>query len=122
MSAIFDTNIIINHLKSVPAAKKILEEYSGNEKVGICSVTAYGLAIGTKNSYEEDSLSVFLSHAEIYPLDLKSAREVVVFYKKLRDDGSQLSIADTLILGTANANDEVFVTLDMDLRIHTKRS
>ncbi len=112
--AIFDTNIIIDHLRGVSEAKKILEEYSVNEKVGISTITAYELEIGIKNVNEEKGLSLFLSHAEVYSFDLKSAREAATFYKKQKGIGKQLSIGDTLILGTAKANDETFVTQDKD--------
>ena len=45
---------------------------------------------------------------------MKSVVEAAIFYRELRKRGKQLSIADTLILGTAKANDEQFITMDKD--------
>ena len=112
MMAIFDSNIIIDHLRGIPEAKKILEDYSRNEKIGISSITAYELMTSTNTIKEEEGLSLFLLHSIVYPLDFKAVCESASIYKQLRSRGFQLSMADTLILGVAKANDETFVTYD----------
>ncbi len=113
MMAIFDTNIIIDYLRDIPEAKKIMSEYSDGSGVGICAVFAFELAAGVKTR-EEGALLSFLLFVTVYPFDLKSAQEAAMLYKKLRSAGSELGTADMSILGTAKANDETFVTQDND--------
>lgn len=111
--AIFDTSIIIDYLRGKKEAKEVVEKFGDAVGIGMSTISCYEIMIGTK-SYDELEIGSFFQRINAYPLDMKSVVEAAIFYRELRKRGKQLSIADTLILGTAKANDEQFITMDKD--------
>jgi len=108
---VFDTNIIIDFLNGEKAAEDIVKNTTDNRGVKLTMVSCYELLSGASKSQEE-RLGAFLDSIIIYPLDMNSARIASEFYRESRKRGNELGIADILILATAKANDEIFVTQD----------
>jgi len=110
--AVFDTNVIIDFLNGSEAASTIIKKYK-ESGAAITSITCYELIKGIDGS-QKDLLQTLFDNVKIYDTDLKAAWLAGETYKHLRSSGSLLSEADLLIVSTAFANGENFVTQDKD--------
>ena len=108
---IFDTNIVIDYFRGKREAGEIIKKAADKRGISLSAVSCYEL-LGGALALEGNDLEALFSKTNIYPLDLKSARIAGRFYKEFREKGIELGVADTLILATAKANDEAFVTQD----------
>ena len=111
----YDTNIMIDYLRGRDEAADIIRKSTDQRGIGISAISCYELLEGVKGT-EEEALESLFSRIAIYNIDLKTARKASELHKKLRKDGSELSIADMFIVATAEANDELFVTQDSDFK------
>lgn len=93
MKAVFDTNILVDYLNGIPAAKRELEQY---EEVTISLVTWMEVLAGADDAKEEAVARDFLSQFNIQSLDKSVAERAI----KIRRQ-HKLKLPDAIIWGTA---------------------
>ena len=102
MKVVFDTNILVDYLNGIPAARNELEQY---EEVGISMVTWMEVLAGTEDAAEETITREFLSQFKIQPLDKTVAERAI----KIRRQ-HKLKLPDAIIWATAMELGRVLVT------------
>ena len=102
MKVVFDTNILVDYLNGIPAARNELEQY---EEVGISMVTWMEVLAGTEDAAEETITRDFLSQFKIQPLDKTVAERAI----KIRRQ-HKLKLPDAIIWATAMELGQVLVT------------
>lgn len=93
MKAVFDTNILVDYLKGVRAAKEELEKYRVRQ---ISIITFIEVMVGAKNAEEESAIRGFLATFEVLELSAEIAQEAISIRKELR-----LKIPDAIVYATA---------------------
>jgi len=102
MKVVFDTNILVDYLNGIPAARNELEQY---EEVAISMVTWMEVLAGTEDAAEETITRDFLSQFKIQPLDKTVAERAI----KIRRQ-HKLKLPDAIIWATAMELGQVLVT------------
>jgi len=102
MKAVFDTNILIDYLNGIEAAKEELERFS---KPAISLITWMEVLIGAKTREEEQTLRHFLERFETVELSDLVAEEAVRIRREHR-----LKLPDAIVWATATAQDALLVT------------
>jgi predicted nucleic acid-binding protein len=104
VNALFDTNILLDYLKGVSAARSEIARY---DDIAISVVTRIEVLVGTEPD-EEASTRAFLDRFTIIELDEKVSERAVVLRKKYR-----LKLSDAIIWASAQVHGRLFVTRDM---------
>jgi predicted nucleic acid-binding protein len=101
MKALFDTNILVDYLSGVAAAKVEISLYDDK---AISIITWMEVQIGTD---EADQMSVdrFLSKFTLLPLDAKVSAKAVALRRK-----SRIKLPDAVIWATAMVESRLLVT------------
>ena len=95
MRAVFDTNILIDYLNGVKAARSELAQYSVRQ---ISVITFIEVMVGAKNLEEEKVIRGFLASFEVLDLSAEIAQETIQLRKSLR-----LKVPDAIVYATARA-------------------
>jgi len=93
MKAVFDTNILVDYLNGIPAAKRELEHY---EEAAISLVTWMEVLAGADDAKEEAVTRDFLAQFDVRPLDKTVAERAI----KIRRQ-HKLKLPDAVIWATA---------------------
>jgi hypothetical protein len=93
MKAVFDTNILVDYLNGIPAAKRELEHY---EEAAISQVTWMEVLAGADDAKEEAVTRDFLAQFDVRPLDKTVAERAI----KIRRQ-HKLKLPDAVIWATA---------------------
>ena len=93
MKAVFDTNILIDYLNGIEAAKAELARYRARQ---ISIITFIEVMVGAKDAGEEKTIQGFLSSFETVELSAEIAKETIEVRKELR-----LKIPDAIVYATA---------------------
>jgi predicted nucleic acid-binding protein len=93
MKAVFDTNILIDYLNGIDAAKVELARYSIRQ---ISVISFIEVMVGAKNATEENAIQGFLGTFEILELSAEIAREAISIRKQFR-----LKIPDAIVYASA---------------------
>jgi predicted nucleic acid-binding protein len=93
MKAVFDTNILIDYLNGIDAAKAELARYS-NRQISVISYIE--VMVGAKNTSEENAIQGFLGTFEILELSAEIAKEAISIRKQYR-----LKIPDAIVYASA---------------------
>lgn len=101
LNALFDTNILVDYLNGISAAKAEVDLYDDK---AISIITWMEVQIGTD---EADQMSVdrFLSKFTLLPLDAKVSAKAVALLRKRR-----IKLPDAIIWATALAESRLLVT------------
>jgi predicted nucleic acid-binding protein len=99
--ALFDTNILIDFLNDVPAAREELDRY---ERHSISQVTWIEVMAGV-TPVDDAATRAFLETFEVVGLTAKGAEEAVRMRRS-----RQYKLPDAMILATAICNNLLFVT------------
>lgn len=104
-----DTDVLIDYLRSHPAAVEYLE--SRSETLLVSAVTVAELYAGVREGQERSALSTFLSAFEIVPVDRPTAERGGLFR---RDHGRShnTGLADALIAATVEQSQAQLVSLN----------
>lgn len=102
MKAVFDTNILIDYLSGIEAAKIELAQY---RKRQISIVTFIEVMVGAKDADEEATIRGFLASFEILELSSEIAKEAISIRKQLR-----LKIPDAIVYATARTQGCILVS------------
>jgi predicted nucleic acid-binding protein len=101
--ALFDTNILLDHLNSIPASSAELKRYAGS---AISIVTWMEVLVGA-DAGTEAKLRAFLNEFTVVGLDADIAERAIVLRRTYR-----LKIADAIIWASAQVHGMLFVTRD----------
>jgi predicted nucleic acid-binding protein len=93
MKVVFDTNILIDYLNGIDAAKAELARYS-NRQISVISYIE--VMVGAKNTSEENAIQGFLGTFEILELSAEIAKEAISIRKQYR-----LKIPDAIVYASA---------------------
>ena len=93
MKAVFDTNILIDYLNGIEAAKVELDRYR-NRQISVISYIE--VMVGAKNTSEENAIRGFLGTFEILELSAEIAKEAISIRKQYR-----LKIPDAIVYASA---------------------
>jgi predicted nucleic acid-binding protein len=93
MKAVFDTNILVDYLNGIPAAKRELDQY---EEAAISMVTWMEVLVGADDAEEEAVTRAFLSRFNLRPLDKTVAERAIIIRRQ-----HKLRLPDAIIWATA---------------------
>ena len=102
MKVVFDTNILIDYLSGVKAARR---EIRLHESVLICPITWMEVLVGTQDPEEEKRARNFLRRFELVPIDQKVSEEAVGIRRK-----NKIRLPDAIIWASAKTNGALLVT------------
>lgn len=102
MTALFDTNILIDYLGGHPAADEELRRYPTRL---ISVVTWMEVLAGARNTDEEDVIEMFLRDFTIVPVDRSVARRAVDIRRRDR-----VRLPDAIIRAAADVHGALLVT------------
>ena len=102
MTALFDTNILIDYLKGHPAADVELNRYSVRL---ISAVTWMELLVGAAGADEEEVIEMFLRDFTVVPVDRAVARAAVDIRRR-----DHVRLPDAIIRASARVHSALLVT------------
>jgi predicted nucleic acid-binding protein len=102
MKAVFDTNILIDYLNGIEAARKEFGLYQTRQ---ISVITYIEVMVGCKNSGDEAALRGFLSSFEVIALSPELAKEAIAIRREFR-----LKIPDAIVYATARTQGCILVS------------
>jgi predicted nucleic acid-binding protein len=102
MKALFDTNILIDYLNGVEAARAEIER-SGPRYISI--VTWMEVLAGARDEADEDVIEMFLRDFRVVELTRRIAREAVDIRRSRR-----IRLPDAIVWASARAESAVLVT------------
>lgn len=102
MIAVFDTNILVDYLRGIEAAKSELTRFV-NPRISV--ITWAEVLVGAGGSDEESALRGFLSALRRIPVDEQIADEAVRIRRTHR-----LKLPDAIIWATARCSSALLVT------------
>ncbi len=102
MKAVFDTNILIDYLSGVKAARR---EIRLHESALISLITWIEVLVGAEDPEEEKRVRNFLRRFELVPIDQRVSEEAVGIRRK-----NKLRLPDAIIWASAKTNGALLVT------------
>jgi predicted nucleic acid-binding protein len=102
MKALFDTNILIDYLNGIAAAKKEIERHTDR---AISIVTWMEVLAGAHDDAEEDVIEMFLRDFRVVDLTRRVARDAINIRRARR-----VRLPDAVIWATARAESALLVT------------
>lgn len=95
MKAVFDTNILIDYLNGIEAARSELAKYRIRQ---ISVITYIEVMVGAKNPEETAAIQGFLTTFELIELSSKIAQETISLQQSYK-----LKIPDAIVYATARS-------------------
>lgn len=102
MKAVLDTNILVDCLNGVAAARDEIERH---ERVATSIVTWMEVLVGARSSEEETALRGLLARFEVLGLDRRTAEEAVRLRRARR-----IRLPDAVVWASARVSGAVLVT------------
>lgn len=102
MMAVFDTNLLIDYLNGVAAARDLLDDY---EEPAISRVTWMEVLAGVVDTPERHKVRSFLAMFRLCEIDGPIAEEAILLRAQRR-----LRLPDAIILATARVNGCLLLT------------
>jgi predicted nucleic acid-binding protein len=102
MKAVFDTNILIDYLNGIEAARTELAHYTTRQ---ISVISFIEVLVGAKSTAEENAIRGFLGTFEILNLSAEIANQTIEIRKKYR-----LEIPDAMVYATARTQGCILVS------------
>lgn len=103
VKALFDTNILIDYLRGIPASRQELARYD-NKAISI--ITWMEVLIGAPDALR-DTTRAFLNGFAIVPIDAAVAECTIVLRQKHR-----MKLPDAIVWASAQAHGRLLVTRD----------
>jgi predicted nucleic acid-binding protein len=101
VKALFDTNVLIDYLSGIKAAKTELAKYSDK---AISMITWMEIQVGTEPS-DQSKVDKFLLKFELLPITMLVSTEAVAIRKQAR-----IKLPDAIIWATARLEDRMLIT------------
>ncbi len=102
MKAVFDTNILIDYLNGVEAAREELARYT---QLLISIITHIEVLVGVKSAEEENVVRQFLARFEVRAVDAAVSERAILIRRELR-----LKVPDAIVYATAAVENCVLIT------------
>jgi len=102
VKAVFDTNILIDYLNGIEAAKAELARYRTRQ---ISIITFIEVMVGSKGADEENTIRGFLASFEVLELSAEVANEAISIREELR-----LKIPDAIVYASARTQGCILVS------------
>lgn len=102
MKALFDTNVLIDHLRGEEQARREINRYEG---AAISVITWMEVLVGARNPGEEASLRPFLRRFVLLPLEPEVADEAAALRRQHR-----IRLPDAVIWASARVSHRLLVT------------
>ena len=99
---VFDTNVLVDYLRGIDAARVELERY---DEWTISLVTWMELLVGAHDEEEEAVIRAFLGRFGVADVDRRTAEEAVRFRRTRR-----IRLPDAIVWATARVRQAVLVT------------
>jgi predicted nucleic acid-binding protein len=104
VKALFDTNILIDYLNGIPAAKTELDRYTGKDDKAISVITWMEVLVGTTPETEQITRG-FLSGFQSLAIDEPVASRSVEIRKS-----HKIKLPDAIVWATAQVHGRILVT------------
>ena len=104
VKAVFDTNILIDYLNGIPAAKTELDRYTGKDDKAISVITWMEVLVGTTPE-TDNATRGFLAGFQSLPIDALVASRSVEIRKS-----HKIKLPDAIVWATAQVHDRILVT------------
>jgi predicted nucleic acid-binding protein len=104
VKALFDTNILIDYLNGIPAAKTELDRYTGKDGKAISVVTWMEVLVGTTPE-TDNATRGFLAGFQSLPIDSPVASRSVELRKS-----HKIKLPDAIVWATAQVHGRILVT------------
>lgn len=101
MKAVFDTNVLIDYLNGINAARKELARYER----GVISLVSWMEVMAGAQDDDEPAVRAFLQSFELAPIDMPVAAKAVQIRQSHR-----MKLPDAIILATAESMNLMLVT------------
>ena len=102
MKALFDTNILIDYLNGIEAARQELSLY---ESASISSITLMEVLVGAASGEEEVQFRAFMRRFTVLPVDMAVSEKAVELRRQYR-----MRLPDAMIWATAICDSSLLVT------------
>jgi predicted nucleic acid-binding protein len=102
VQALFDTNILIDYLNGMDAART---EYERHERRSISVITWAEVLVGVRDAAEEQATRGFLATFDVAPADVEIAEEAVRLRRERR-----IRLPDALVWATARRRGALLIT------------
>ncbi len=108
-----DTDIVIDFLRG--KGPYVQEFYNLLRKghIGFVVVSVFELLIGAATVKKEREVGVLIGRAAIFDIDFQASQAAAAIFKKLRDNGETMGMADSLIAGVCIARDIRLMTKNL---------
>ena len=104
VKALFDTNILIDYLNGIPAAKTELDRYTGKDDKAISVIAWMEVLVGTTPETEQVTRSFLASFLSL-PIDAPVASRSVKIRKS-----HKIKLPDAIVWATAQVHGRILVT------------
>jgi predicted nucleic acid-binding protein len=104
VKALFDTNILIDYLNGIPAAKTELDRYTGKDGKAISVITWMEVLVGTTPD-TDNATRGFLAGFQSLPIDALVASRSVEIRKS-----HKIKLPDAIVWASAQVHDRILVT------------
>jgi predicted nucleic acid-binding protein len=104
VKALFDTNILIDYLNGIPAAKTELDRYIGKDDKAISVITWMEVLVGTTPE-TDNATRGFLAGFQSLPIDALVASRSVEIRKS-----HKIKLPDAIVWASAQVHDRILVT------------
>jgi predicted nucleic acid-binding protein len=107
---LFDTTVLIDHLRGQPAAVELLTALAGEgHRLGVCCINIAELYAGLSQE-EQARTDVLIDTLDYYQVTRETAKQAGDFRYQFARQGTILTLADTLIAATAVSVGATLVT------------
>jgi predicted nucleic acid-binding protein len=104
VKALFDTNILIDYLNGIPAAKTELDRYTGKDDKAISVITWMEVLVGTTPE-TDNATRGFLAGFQSLAIDTQVASRSVDIRKN-----HKIKLPDAIVWASAQVHDRILVT------------
>ena len=105
-----DTDVIIDYLSGAEPTASHVEDYVNTDSLQISAITCFELLTGAQANKRGENLRRLLSVLTVLPLDRVAATKAASVRQNSVASGRSIPMADSLIAGTAIANEMALLT------------
>ena len=114
---ILDSTFVNDLVRNNPQAVTVLDTLiDSRTTVGMSALTAFEVGVGLRGaaSSKRERFNSMVADIDVFPLDLRAARQAWEIQRRLMDNGERIGAVDVLIAGTAVVQNETVLTRNYD--------
>ena len=114
---ILDSTFVNDLVRNNPQAVAVLDTLiDSRTTVGMSALTAFEVGVGLRGtaSSKRERFNSMVTDIDVFPLDLRTARQAWEIQRRLMDNGERIGAVDVLIAGTAVVHNETVLTRNYD--------